>query len=63
MQRVARKFEGRLDFSGGDVAAQIALPFPTQFTVAAELLDEGAAWMTTWWAELKALARRAQPAD
>lgn len=62
MQRVARKFEGRLDFSGGDVAAQIALPFATQFTVAAELLNEGAAWMFTWWAALEALARRAPPA-
>ncbi|HEX2116979.1 MAG TPA: GNAT family N-acetyltransferase [Alphaproteobacteria bacterium] len=48
MQRIARRFDGDLVFVEGEAEAQVALPFPDQFTLAREALDEGAAWMMAW---------------
>jgi RimJ/RimL family protein N-acetyltransferase len=45
MQRIARRFDGELVFAEGEAEARVALPFPDQFTLAREALEEGAAWM------------------
>jgi len=49
MQAIARKFEGELDFEGSQVEADIAVPFPTQFTLLAEALSDGVAFARQWW--------------
>jgi GNAT superfamily N-acetyltransferase len=45
MQRIARRFEADLIVAEGAAEAKVALPFPDQFTLAREFLEEGAAWM------------------
>jgi GNAT superfamily N-acetyltransferase len=59
MQRIARRFEGELVFEAGEVEAQVALPFPDQFTLIREALDEGAAWMMAFYDVPARLARSA----
>ena len=49
MQAIARKFEGDLIFAGSQVEADIAVPFPTQFTLLAEALGDGVAFARQWW--------------
>ena len=49
MQRIARKFEGALDFANGQVEADIRVPFPTQFTLLEEAVTDGAGLVATWW--------------
>ncbi len=49
MQHIARRFEGDLVLGDGEAEVQIALPFPDQFTLAREALDETAAWMLAWY--------------
>jgi hypothetical protein len=48
MQRIARRFDGDLIIAEGEAEAKVALPFPDQFTLARELLEDGAAWMMAW---------------
>jgi GNAT superfamily N-acetyltransferase len=48
MQRIARRFEADLIVADGEAEAKVALPFPDQFTLAREALEEGAAWMLAW---------------
>ena len=48
MQRIARRFAGELSFFEGEAEAQVVLPFPDQFTLACEALEEGAAWLMAW---------------
>jgi len=48
MQRIARRFEADLIVADGEAEAKVALPFPDQFTLAREAIDEGAAWMMAW---------------
>lgn len=48
MQRIARRFEGELAIVDGEAEAKVALPFPDQFTLAREAMEEGAAWMMAW---------------
>ena len=48
MQRIARRFDGDLIIADGEAEAKVALPFPDQFTLAREALEEGAAWMMAW---------------
>jgi RimJ/RimL family protein N-acetyltransferase len=57
MQRIARKFEGQLAYVAGRVEAEVKLPFPTQFTLAAEAMDESAAWMSAWLRGVESLTR------
>ena len=57
MQRIARRFEGDLIVADGEAEAQVALPFPDQFTLAREALEEGVAW-TMAWIDLSARAAR-----
>jgi len=57
MQRIARKFDGQLAYVEGEVEAEIKLPFPTQFTLAAEAMDESAAWMSAWLRGVESLTR------
>jgi RimJ/RimL family protein N-acetyltransferase len=45
MQRIARRFDGDLIIADGEAEAKVALPFPDQFTLAREFLEDGAAWM------------------
>jgi RimJ/RimL family protein N-acetyltransferase len=52
MQAIARKFEGELSFEGSQVEADIAVPFPTQFSLLAEALSDGMAFAHQWWAPL-----------
>lgn len=59
MQRIARRFEGELVIADGEAEAQVAVPFPDQFTLAREALEEGAAWMMTWMDLPARLARSA----
>ncbi len=47
MQRIARRFDGDLVFNEGEAEAQVALPFPDQFTLLHEALEDSAAWMMT----------------
>jgi GNAT superfamily N-acetyltransferase len=48
MQRIARRFEGDLVVADGEAEAKVALPFPDQFTLAREALEEGTAWLMAW---------------
>ena len=50
MQAIARKFEGELSFAPGQVEADIAVPFPTQFSLLAEALGDSVAFAHQWWA-------------
>lgn len=52
MQAIARKFEGDLIFEGSQVEADIAVPFPTQFSLLAEALGDGVSFARQWWAPL-----------
>jgi GNAT superfamily N-acetyltransferase len=49
MQRIARKFEGSLEFADGQVEADIKLPFPTQVSLVEEAFADGAGFIATWW--------------
>jgi GNAT superfamily N-acetyltransferase len=49
MQAIARKFEGQLMFEAGQVEVDLAMPFPTQFTLFDEALGDGVAFATQWW--------------
>lgn len=49
MQAIARKLEGQLSFEGSQVEADIAMPFPTQLTLLAEVLGDGAAFAAAFW--------------
>ena len=48
MQRIARRFDGELVVANGEAEAIVAVPFPDQFTLAREALEESAAWMMAW---------------
>lgn len=48
MQRIVRRFEGELVIAEGEAEAKVALPFPDQFTLAREAIDESAAWFMAW---------------
>jgi GNAT superfamily N-acetyltransferase len=49
MQSIARKFEGELAFQEGQVEADIAVPFPTHFTLLDEALGDSVAFAAQWW--------------
>jgi len=58
MQAIARKLEGQLTFESGQVEADIAMPFPTQFTLLDEALGEGAAFAAAVVGAIRAQSRR-----
>lgn len=49
MQAIARKFEGDLIFADSQVEADISVPFPTQFTLLAEVLGDSVAFARQFW--------------
>jgi RimJ/RimL family protein N-acetyltransferase len=57
MQAIARKFEGDLVFADSQVEADISLPFPTQFTLLAEVMGDSVAFASAWWEQIAAAAK------
>ncbi len=56
VQSIIRKFEGDLAFAQGQVEADIAVPFPTQFTLIDEALGDSVAFAAQWWETVAQLA-------